>query len=277
MIQKNLPFRLNVITHKNDEEKKCLFRTIKMKMKLTAFSAQSNCQDTISSFITFITATRWNVKNVRIADNGMFSSVTWLRLSACSRRAEALGLDQPFKNTISEKCNEGFSLSRRWTDSAAQRSKIKIIASSWSSCWWMQNHSEEFVLTNYTLKLQDGLISFCRFIFHFKVKYLKNTSKEFHTNSKITWIQSWTSQHERPLTLHIVKISIYRLTADRQTVLDNCWSNLAQNLNSNTKHQATFSQPVLCCFNTIWSSVLYREPFIQIKCFYNCQICIKSF
>lgn len=275
---KNLPFRPNVITHKNDEE--CLFRTIKMKMKLTAFSAQSNCQDTISSFITFITATRWNVKNVRIADRGMFSSVTWLRLSACSRRAEALGLDQPFKNTISEKCNEGFSLSRRWTGSAAQRSKIKVTASSWSSCWWMQNHSQEFVLTNYMLKLQDGL--WWNFILQVHVslqseisqKHIKGISHQLKDDLD----QSWTSQHERPLTLHIVKISIYRLTADRQTALDNCWSNLAQNLNSNTKHQATFSQPVLCCFNTIWSSVLHREPFIQIKCFYNCQICIiKSF
>lgn len=212
-------------------------------MKLTAFSAQSNCQDTISSFITFITATRWNVKNVRIADNGMFSSVTWLRLSACSRRAEALGLDQPFKNTISEKCNEGFSLSWRWTGSAAQRSKIKVTASSWSSCWWMQNHSEEFVLTNCTFKLQDGLISFCRFMFHFKVKYLKNTSKEFHTNSRMTWI-SLGSALWPCILWRLASIDWLQIARLRWTIVGQTWPKIS------TATQST-RQPFLSQFYAV--------------------------
>lgn len=58
--QNNLPFFLNVITHKKDDKKKSVF--------------------------------------------AMFSSVTWLRFSACSRWVGA-GLEHPFTNIISEKCN----------------------------------------------------------------------------------------------------------------------------------------------------------------------------
>lgn len=146
----------------------------------------------------------------------MFSSVTWLRLSACSWRVEAWVRTIRSKAPYLKNAMRDFRLSQRWPGSAAQRSKIKVTASSWSSCLWMQTRSEEFVLTNYTFKREGALISFCRFTFHFKVISQKRIKGISH-RLKDDLDQSWMSQHQRPLALHSV-ISIYRLTADRQTV-----------------------------------------------------------
>lgn len=120
-----------------------------------------------------------------IGDNGMFSSVAWLRLSACSWGVEALVFGPSFQKHHIWKM--------RW-----RLFCLFVWKMEWLGCILMaamQNPTEECL----TFKLGKGLISFCRFMFHFKAisqKCIKGMTHQL----KHDLDQSWKSQHERPLT-----------------------------------------------------------------------------
>lgn len=123
-------------------------------------------------------------------------------------------LDPPFKNTISEKCNEGFSfLLGRWNDLAA-------------SSWWPRR----LVLRNVLWRANVSTLEGANFILQVHVSLQSDISKVHQRNytptqarpGSVLEVTTWV-----PFDPAFVKISIYRLTSDRQTALDNGWSNLS--------------------------------------------------
>lgn len=104
-------------------------------------------------------------------------------------------LDPPFRNTISEKCNEEFFFFYLEDGMTGLHPHGGYAESYWGMC-----------LDEQTFKLGKGLISFCRFVFHFKAisqKCIKGITHQL----KHDLDQPWKSQHECLLTRHLWRLA----------------------------------------------------------------------
>lgn len=130
-----------------------------------------------------------------IADNDMFSSVAWLHLSACSWGVEALVFGPSFQEHYIWKMQWRIFFFFLEDGMTWLHPHGGYAESYWGMC------SDEP-----TFKLGKGLISFCRFMFHFKAisqKCIKGITHQL----KHDLDQSWKSQLECLLTQHLWRLA----------------------------------------------------------------------